>query len=69
MMKKVSVVILNWNGMESIGISKGKKMLNELHERMAIEGYTEFYAETNGDIVSLTRRNPKTNRRNAGGTR
>ena len=53
---------LNWNGMESIGISKGKKMLNELHERMAIEGYTEFYAETNGDIVSLTRRNPKTNR-------
>ncbi|KAL7718910.1 hypothetical protein QTN25_003857 [Entamoeba marina] len=52
----------NWSDKRTVGISAGKKSLNQLHERLAVEGYTEFYAETNGNVISLTRRNPHTNK-------
>ncbi|ELP84233.1 glycogen debranching enzyme, putative [Entamoeba invadens IP1] len=52
----------DWNDLKSVGISKGKSELNKLHERLAIEGYSEFYGEINGNLVILTRRNPKTHK-------
>ncbi|EMS12759.1 glycogen debranching enzyme [Entamoeba histolytica HM-3:IMSS] len=54
--------IYKWGIENTVGISAGKKIMNELHERMGIEGYNEFYCESNGNIISITRRNPKTNK-------
>ncbi|ELP93786.1 hypothetical protein EIN_175730 [Entamoeba invadens IP1] len=51
-----------WSEGQTVGISKGKFELNKLHERLAIEGYSEFYGEVFGNVLVMTRRNPKTHK-------
>lgn len=42
------------------GIGKAKLKLNELHQRMAVEGYTQIYGDESAGVITLVRENPAT---------
>ncbi|XP_015794828.1 glycogen debranching enzyme-like [Tetranychus urticae] len=43
----------------SSGIILGKKVINELHKKLSVEGYSEIFVDqVNYDVVAITRHNP-----------
>uniref|UniRef100_A0A0K0E803 Glycogen debranching enzyme n=1 Tax=Strongyloides stercoralis TaxID=6248 RepID=A0A0K0E803_STRER len=54
----------NWSEVQedNYGLIKARKLINNLHSKMAYEGYTEVFADQVTDtVVAVTRRNPTTN--------
>ncbi|CAJ0919676.1 unnamed protein product, partial [Mesorhabditis belari] len=46
---------------EKQGLIRGRRVLNQLHQRLALEGYTQvFVDQMNTDVVGITRHNPET---------
>lgn len=48
------------DGLHSTGISPVKALLNDIHERMWNEGYTETYGNVVDEVLTLIRENPRT---------
>uniref|UniRef100_A0A0N4ZYY6 Glycogen debranching enzyme n=1 Tax=Parastrongyloides trichosuri TaxID=131310 RepID=A0A0N4ZYY6_PARTI len=47
---------------DNCGLIKARKLINNLHSKMAYEGFTEVFADQVTDtVVAVTRRNPTTN--------
>lgn len=44
------------------GIMKPRKVLNELHQRLAGQGYTEIHIHQDGELIVVQRHNPRTHR-------
>eukprot|EP01122_Echinamoeba_exundans_P017960 TRINITY_DN9897_c0_g1_i1.p1 TRINITY_DN9897_c0_g1~~TRINITY_DN9897_c0_g1_i1.p1 ORF type:complete len:1516 (-),score=261.84 TRINITY_DN9897_c0_g1_i1:25-4167(-) len=44
------------------GIMKARKILNELHQRLSGQGYTEIHIHQEGELITIQRHNPRTHR-------